>query len=232
MLIKQRTKELDETVIKLNSEIEQRILVEKKIQELLALKEVLLKEITHRVKNNFQIISSLIRLQKRVVRNPEVLDLLSQTANRIQSMALIHEILHKTNTFEDVVFKDYIESLIAYIKTISDVPHIMITEDICKCILSVTEATNFGMIIMELVTNSIKYAFPDDQKGKILLRMELLEKEHYKLTVSDNGVGMPKNIDFKNTESLGMQVVVSLTEQLEGSINLLNKEGTTFEIVV
>lgn len=232
LLIKQRTKELDLTVVKLNKEIEQRVLAEKQIQESLAVKEVLLKEITHRVKNNLQIISSLIRLQKGVVKNPEAVDLLSQTANRIQSMALIHETLYKTNTFDDIVFKDYVESLINYIKTIFDARYISITVGIGDYTLPINAATNFGMIIMELVTNSIKYAFPDKKGAKVSVLMELTNNDQYKLTISDNGIGFPEHLNFKTTESLGMQVVVSLTEQLEGSVNLLNKEGTTFEIVV
>ncbi|MBL4668230.1 MAG: sensor histidine kinase, partial [Flavobacteriales bacterium] len=205
---------------------------EKQIQDSLALKEVLLKEITHRVKNNLQIISSLIRLQKGVVKNPEALDLLSQTANRIQSMALIHETLYKTNTFDDVLFKDYVESLIAYVKTIFNLHDISITINVGEYILPINNATNLGMVIMELITNSIKYAFPEKKNGKVLLQMELINGNQYKLTISDNGIGFPKELDFRKTESLGMQVVVSLVEQLEGSINLLDKEGTTFEIVV
>ncbi len=230
LLVQERTKELNETVTKLNHEVEQRVIAEKKIKESLNLKETLLREITHRVKNNFQIICSLIRLQKRVVDNPEVDELLNQTANRIQTMALIHETLYKTNTFDDVVFKEYIQSLVEYIRTISNAPQIKITEEICECVLPITDATNFGMIIMELITNSIKYAFPNDENGEILLKMELVNGRR-KLTVSDNGIGISSDLDFRNTDSLGMQVVISLTDQLEGSINLLKDKGTTFEIV-
>ncbi|MGB0882294.1 MAG: PAS domain-containing sensor histidine kinase [Vicingaceae bacterium] len=233
-LVEERTKELNITVKKLNNEINQRALAEKKIKESLNLKEVLLKEITHRVKNNFQIITSLINLQKRTIKNNDIVDVLDQTANRIQSMALIHETLHKSNTFDDVAFKEYVESLTEYIKTISNNSDVDIELDICDSILPVADATNYGMIIMELVTNSLKYAFPNQGKGKILLRMKNNGNGSYSLTVSDDGVGMPKSIDYKNTESLGMQVVMSLTEQLGGKIELLESEdsGTVFEITV
>lgn len=231
-LIEERTKELNDTVIKLNLEIDQRIAAEQKIQESLSVKEVLLKEITHRVKNNFQIISSLIRLQKRTVKNAEAEELLNQTANRIQSMALIHESLHKSNTFDDVLFSEYVSSLIEYINTISNNPEVLIEEDICNCVLPVADATNLGMIIMELVTNSMKYAFPNQAKGIISLKMERNNEDGFTLTVGDDGVGIPKEIDFKNTQSLGMQVVVSLVEQLSGKIKLKNKVGTIFEITV
>jgi len=231
LLVEERTIALNETVAKLNHEIELRIVAEKKIQDSLSIKETLLREITHRVKNNFQIILSLISLQKSGIDDPKFLDLLGQTSHRIQTMALIHETLYKTNTFDDVVFKSYIKSLLEYIRTISDDKNVQILEEVCDNIIPINEATNFGMIIMELITNSLKHAFPNDQKGVILLKMEFVDGE-YKLTVNDNGVGVPKDFDFRNTESLGMQVVISLTEQLEGTINLLDNEGTTFEIVV
>lgn len=230
-LIKQRTQELDDTVVKLNEEIEHRIAVEKEIKDSLDLKEVLLKEITHRVKNNLQIISSLIRLQKGVVKNPEALELLSQTANRIQTMALIHETLYKTNTFDDVHFKVYVESLLDYIKTIFDVKHINLKVDIGDYTIPIGQATNFGMIIMELITNSIKHAFPEKKDAEVFVEMKSVDS-HYHLTISDNGIGFPKAINFKNTKSLGMQVVVSLAEQLEASITLQEGRGTTFEIYV
>lgn len=231
VLIKQRTQELDKTVVQLNTEIMNRVAAEKTIQESLAVKEMLLKEITHRVKNNLQIISSLIRLQKGIVKNPEAIELLSQTANRIQTMALIHETLYKTNTFDDVEFKTYVGSLIDYIETIFDISYISITAEIGDYILPISSATNFGMIIMELITNSIKYGFPTHKNAKILVRMEKIDNQ-FKLTISDNGIGFPKELDFKNTKTLGMQVVTSLTEQLEGTVMLLDKEGTTFEIIV
>jgi PAS domain S-box-containing protein len=231
-IINERTKELNNTVEKLNLEIEQRVIAEKKIQESLMVKDVLLKEITHRVKNNFQIISSLIRMQKRSVKNTEAEKLLNQTANRIHSMALIHESLHKSNTFDDVVFKEYVESLVNYIKTISNNLDVTIEQDICDCILPVSDATNLGMIIMELVTNSIKYAFPGQTKGSISLKMIKTNNDGFKLSIGDDGVGIPEEVDFRSTESLGMQVVVSLTEQLGASIKLKEGLGVNFEIIM
>jgi PAS domain S-box-containing protein len=229
-LVKERTKELNAAVLRLNQEIEYRVIAEKKIKESLDLKAILLREITHRVKNNFQIICSLIRLQQRRLENPEVNLLLSQTAHRIQSMSLIHETLYRTNTFDDVIFKDYIRSLVKYIKTTSEGLNIKIIEEIDEFDLPIMEATNLGMIIMELITNAIKYAFPEEKYGEILIKMELLNGKH-KLTFSDNGIGMPKGYDFRAVDSLGMQVIVSLTDQMEGDLRLLELEGTTFEIV-
>jgi two-component sensor histidine kinase len=229
-LVIERTKELNAAVLRLNHEIECRVIAEKKIKESLDLKEILLREITHRVKNNFQIICSLIRLQQRRLENPEVNLLLSQTAHRIQSMSLIHETLYRTNTFDDVIFKDYIKSLVKYIKTTSEGLNINIIEEIDEFDLPIMEATNLGMIIMELITNSIKYAFPKGKYGQILIKMEVLNGKH-KLTFSDNGIGMPKGFEFRAVDSLGMQVIVSLTDQIEGDLRLLEVEGTTFEIV-
>jgi PAS domain S-box-containing protein len=229
-LVQERTHELNSAVLRLNHEIKQRIIAEKKIQESLDLKETLLREITHRVKNNFQIICSLIRLQQRRVKSSEANELLKQTSNRIHTMALIHETLYKSNTFDDVDFKEYVRALVSYIKTISHVSSIQIIEEVCEGMLSITEATNLGMIIMELMTNSLNHAFLKAGSGEIVIRLTSLNGKH-KLMVRDNGIGFPPGLDFENTESLGMQVVVSLTTQLEGSIKLLDTKGTNFEII-
>jgi two-component sensor histidine kinase len=166
------------------------------------------------------------------VKNPEIIELLDQTAHRIQSMSLIYEAIYRSNTFDDVHFRNYVKSLIKYTKTVSRISNIVIKDDICDCVLPIADATNLGMIIMELITNSLKYAFPDDRDGEICIQMEVV-KGIITLIVSDNGIGIASDFDFKKTSTLGMQIVVSLVEQLEGSIKLLLvTEGTSFSIVV
>jgi len=231
-LVNNRTEELNDTVANLNVEIEQRAIAEEKIFEALKTKEILLKEITHRVKNSLQIISSLINLQKSTVKNPESIEMLSQVAHRIQSMALIHETLYKSNEFEQVIFKDYFDSLIFYITNTFDTPNISIETDIEDIIFPLDTATNCGMIVMELITNSIKYAFPNENSGVISISLKKLENLDYELIISDNGIGFPNKNGFKSTKTLGMQLVVSLTEQLEASIELKESEGTIFEVTI
>ncbi len=232
LLVKARTEELNKTILDLNIEVEKRKVIERKIQESLHVKEILLKEITHRVKNNLQIISSLITLQKGTIINEESIELLTQTANRIHSMALIHETLYKSKEFDQIKFNTYINSLINYITRTFDTSQISILTDVDDFSLSIDAATSCGMIIMELITNSVKYAFHNIPEPIIHISMKNMVNNQFKLTIADNGIGFPKDLDFKTTKSLGMQVIVSLTEQLDGTINLINKEGTTFEIII
>lgn len=231
-LVKQRTEELSQTISNLENEVSKRKKVEAEIQESLKVKEILLKEITHRVKNNLQIISSLITLQKGTINNEESIDLLNQTANRIHSMALIHETLYSSNEFNQVQFQDYIKSLISYIKKTFNTSNISITSDIDDFMLSIDAATSCGMIVMELITNSVKYAFPENNKGSICISMKPAIDNQFKLIVSDNGTGLPEDFNFKQTKSLGMQIINSLTEQLDGEIKLVKEKGTIFEIII
>ncbi|WP_027418206.1 histidine kinase dimerization/phosphoacceptor domain -containing protein [Crocinitomix catalasitica] len=231
-LVKARTSELEETVDKLNKEIQQRVAAEEKIKDAFQVKELLLKEITHRVKNNLQIISSLINLQKNLAQDSESIALLGQTANRIQAMALIHEALYTSDEYENVHFQTYIDSLLVNISFTFDTSYIKIHTDIDHFTPTLATATIVGMIALELITNAFKHAFPDkpnDAQINILIKSK--DENHFTLIVSDNGVGFPKELDFNETESLGMQVVVSLTEQLNGKIELLKEAGTAFQLI-
>jgi len=225
-----RTNELEETVHKLNVEIKQRVSAEEKIKESLEVKELLLKEVNHRVKNNLQIISSLINLQKNMASDEVSIELLNQTANRIQAMALIHEALYKSDEYETVKFKSYIDSLIGNVTSTYDTSRILIKKDIDNFTPSLTTATSCGMIVLELITNSIKYAFDNVVNAQIEIVVSSTSQGEFIMSVSDNGIGFPKDVDFRNTESLGMQIIISLTEQLDGEIELLNTVGTTFQL--
>lgn len=229
-IVKERTEELNKTVASLSDEVKQRTIAEEETKDSLNVKEVLLQEVTHRVKNSLQIISSLINLQKSSVTDDTSIELLNQVSHRIQAMALIHEILYKSNEFERVDFQEYIDSLIFYAKETFKSPNIEFVADMEESTLSLDSATNCGMIIMELITNSIKYGIPNNSKGKITIGLST-NNDYFILTVADNGVGFPDDIDFKTTKTLGMQLVVSLTEQLDGEIELTNEGGSSFKIV-
>lgn len=228
-IVRERTEELNKTVANLSEEVKQRTIAEEKIKESLSTKELLLQEVTHRVKNSLQIISSLINLQKASISDKDSIELLNQVTHRIRAMALIHEILYKSNEFEKVDFRGYIDSLIYYAEETFQSPQIKFVSKVEKSSLSLDSATNCGMIIMELITNSIKYAFPNNREGEISLSFKS-SGDSYILTVRDNGVGLPENLDFKKTKTLGMQLVVTLTEQLDGVIELNQNGGSTFEI--
>lgn len=227
--VKERTQQLNATVQSLNREVDQRKQVEEKLKESLAVKEILFKEITHRVKNNMQIISSLINLQMSHL-DKEAGDSLQQISHRIHSMALIHETLYKTNDFKEIQFNHYLNSLINYIRESYSIENFVINLEADKGQLPLDVGTSLGMIIIELVINSVKHAFANTDKGIIDVRFEEQKPNHYRLIIADNGVGIPEDIDFRNSKSLGLQLVTSLVDQISGEITLIRNKGTKLEI--
>jgi two-component sensor histidine kinase len=214
----------------LKAEIAERAKVEEKLEASLGEKELLLKEIHHRVKNNLQIISSLLSLQTAGTTREDAARSLQDSQNRIRSMALIHEKLYRSADFVSIDFREYAESLIAHLSRSYIVnPGVRINTGIADVSLDIDTAIPCGLIINELITNSLKYAFPGGAGGEIRVSMTG-EADHYTLTVGDNGVGLPPETDIRNTPSLGLQLVISLTEQLNGQIELLEGEGTTYRI--
>ena len=194
-------------------------------------KEVLLQEIHHRVKNNMQIISSLLNIQTRYVDDAESVNVLKESQNRVKSMAMIHEKLYNSRSFNKIYFVDYIESLVwdlfySYSIKKGTIKPVLDIDDIK---LNIETSVPCGLIITELVSNCLKYAFPDGRQGELKVSLKIKD-DYYQLNISDNGIGFPENIDFKNTESLGLQLVNSLTDQIDGEIELDNTNGTEFKI--
>jgi PAS domain S-box-containing protein len=199
-------------------------------------KEVLLKEIHHRVKNNLQVISSLLHLQSRTISDPQTLEVFNESRNRIRSMALIHEKLYQSRSFFKINFAEYVNDLLknlfdSYFFDHSRIKKTVLIENIQ---LNIDEAVALGLIINELVSNSIKHAFTRAYSGyegenEVIIKMERNDKTN-SLSVKDNGDGFPEDINFKDTETLGLQLVNTLTEQLEGEIFLNKDNGTEFVI--
>jgi PAS domain S-box-containing protein len=204
---------------------------EDEIKASLKERETLLKEIHHRVKNNMQIISSLLSLQAAQATQPETVEMLDESQRRIRSMALIHEKLYRSGSLAEIDFGDYVESLGAELLRIYNVPlgTITITVDIENVQLGVDTAIPCALIINELVSNSLKYAFPDGRTGDVTVALQRANGAHT-LTVADDGVRFPADLDFRATDSLGMQLVVMLVNQLEGTIELNRENGTAFVI--
>jgi two-component sensor histidine kinase len=205
---------------------------EDKIKSSLKEKELLLQEVHHRVKNNLQIISSLLNLQAGYINDEKDLEFLKDSQSRVKSMAFIHEQLYKSSDFTNINFAKYIRSLISYLSyshglNLEKIKMNINVEDVS---LNINTAIPCGLIINELVTNSIKYAFPDERSGIINVGLNSNYEEKYVLTVGDDGIGLPEDIDYKNSATLGLQLVNNLSKQLDGSIELDRKNGTQFKI--
>lgn len=201
------------------------------LKESLNEKEVLLREIHHRVKNNMQIISSLLNLQIQFEDFDETVSVLRESQGRIKSMSIVHEKLYRSDSFTKINFKEYVTSLISDIFYSYGVNkgRIKLDLDIEDVRMGFDTAIPLGLIINELVTNSVKYAFPEDQKGKIKIILKLKD-ENYFLTVMDDGVGIPADIKPEKTETLGLQLIISLINQLDGNMELDRSHGTKYKI--
>ena len=204
---------------------------EDEIKASLKERETLLKEIHHRVKNNMQVVSSLLSLQAAQATEPETIEILDESQRQIRSMALIHEKLYRSGSLAEIDFGDYVKSLVDDLLRMYNVPGgaITIAVDIENVQLGVDTAIPCGLIINELVSNSLKYAFPDGRTGDVTVALQRANGVHT-LTVADDGVGFPADLDFRATDSLGMQLVTALVNQLEGTITLDRTKGTTFII--
>ncbi len=201
------------------------------LKESLNEKEVLLREIHHRVKNNMQIISSLLNLQIQFEDFDETVSVLRESQGRIKSMSIVHEKLYRSDSFTKINFKEYLTSLISDIFYSYGVNKGLIKWDldIEDVHMGFDTAIPLGLIINELVTNSVKYAFPEGRKGKIKIMLKL-KNENYFLTVMDNGVGIPVGIKPEKTETLGLQLIISLINQLDGNMELDRSHGTKYKI--
>ena len=211
-------------------DITERKLAEQKITQSLKEKEILLKEIHHRVKNNLQIVSSLLKLQSKSVKDDKENNILQESQNRVHSMALVHQKLYQSKDFANVDFPDYVKQLALNLMDVYKYNgrkvFLNCTSD--KIFFGVDIAIPCGLIINELVTNSLKYAFVNRERGNIDIILNNLENGNYKLIVKDDGIGFPKNINFRNTNSLGLQLINTLVKQINGEIDLKNSTGTEF----
>jgi PAS domain S-box-containing protein len=203
---------------------------EDKIKASLNEKELLLRELHHRVKNNLQIILSLINLQSNGIKDQEDLEIFRESQSRVKSLAIIHEKLYQSADFASINFKEYIQSLVSYLLSYYSKTNITVDIDVEKdLVLNMDTAVPCGLIINELVTNSIKFAFPEEKTGKIYIRLNQ-EDGSLILIIGDNGIGLPDGMDFETSQKLGLQLVKTLTDQLEGTVQYNGEYGTEFKI--
>ncbi|NQE34882.1 PAS domain-containing sensor histidine kinase [Microcoleus asticus] len=205
---------------------------EDQIKASLAEKEVLLQEIHHRVKNNLQVISSLLKLQSRYIQDSRVSEMLKESQNRVRSMALVHEQLYQSKDWSNIDFAEYIQNLAHNLFQAYEIhaEGVKLQTNIAPCSLNIDTAVPCGLIINELVTNALKYAFTGQIKGKINIDFTLGNNRLCVLTVSDSGIGFPQDLDYRKARTLGLRLVGSLVKQIRGKIELLETAGTTFKI--
>jgi len=203
---------------------------EEKIQASLREKVVLLKEIHHRVKNNLQIIHSLLNMQSRKMKDTAALGAIRESQNRVRTMALIHERLYMSSNLSEIDFRGYITQLLheLYSTFGADPDRIRLELELGDVRLDVDTAIPCGLIVNELISNSLKHAFPDDRRGKIRASVETGGDGTVRLVVGDTGAGLPEGLDFRKTESLGLQLVCTLVDQLHGTIRLDRTGGTNY----
>jgi len=220
-----------ETLAQIRDVTEQRQ-AEGQLKASLQEKEVLLREIHHRVKNNLQIISSLLNLQSQHIEDSKALEMFKESRLRIRSMAMVHEKLYRSKDLSRVDFKEYVQSLCYHLFQMYGVAPdtVALNLDIEDVLLDINTAIPCGLLVSELISNALKHAFPQGRKGEVTVSMKPVENGDIALEVRDNGVGLEDDLDLKNTESFGLQLVDMLTEQLQGTISIDRNGGTTFAI--
>jgi len=209
-----------------------RKLAEAQIQKDLKEKNVMLQEIHHRVKNNMQIISSLLSLQSQRVTDKKTLESFRICRDRIKAMALIHESLYESQDLAEVDFAGYVKKMAIHLfaahRALSD--RVNLKMDIDNIFLDINKAIPVGLIINELVSNALKHGFPGKKKGRVSIKMKAQDKDSYNLEITDTGVGLPKKYDWKNPTSLGIQLVIDLVKQIDGTLNIRRQKGTRVKI--
>jgi PAS domain S-box-containing protein len=213
-------------------DIDARKRMESALRASLREKEVLLQEVHHRVKNNLQVISSLINMQLRRLKDASTRETLSQCRHRVQAIALIHEQLYRSKSLASVPLPDYISSLARDIVQAAGVPatNVALGVAIADIALPVDQAIPCGLVLNELMTNALKHAFPDGRQGSLRINVERLGDSHLRLTVADDGVGLPAAFDIGSCQSMGLYLVNTLAAQLNARLEADSRGGTSFQL--
>jgi len=206
---------------------------ERALKASLAEKEVLLREIHHRVKNNMQVISSLLSLQAGQLKDGTIIEMFRESQRRIRSMALVHERLYQSADFSHIDFSEYVRSLAVHLFHSCQVNSglIRLNMDAEKTFININTAVPLGLIVNELISNALKHAFPDNRSGEVMVTLRRIGEHDFTLSVRDNGIGFPRDFDFSRMKSLGMQIVMTLINQIDARIERRPADGTYFEII-
>jgi two-component system, sensor histidine kinase PdtaS len=220
---------------RLNNELEvrQQLISEKgnALEGLLKEKDWLVREIHHRVKNNLQIVMSLLNTQSAYLTDEKALSAIRESQNRVQAIALLHQKLYQSEDLAVIDMPSYVKEVMEYLAENLDARHRIDFEvDVAQVALDVSQAVPLGLIINEAITNSIKYAFPNGNKGYIRVSMETGGDGRMLVTIHDNGIGLPEGYDLLHSPSLGMSLMKGLSKQLDGECNLVNHGGLTIQV--
>ncbi|PRC91954.1 sensor histidine kinase [Solimicrobium silvestre] len=237
--LRDRLAELDTSNANIRTEITERKLAAElleqsfvRIQSALQEKDLLLGEIHHRVKNNLQVVQSLLNLQSSQINDATVKSMLMDSQNRIQSMALIHQTLYQSHDFASVDFGEFLNALVPTLVSsyCVDVRNVELKIDAGSVFLPINSAIPCGLLINELITNALKHAFPDNRQGEIAVSLTRHDKNKILLVISDTGVGIPSELDVDNVETLGLRLVALLSQQLEGTLTINRRDPTRFSL--
>lgn len=239
-MVAERTRDLEQSrqamlslLEDLIAENEARKQTEQELRTSLRERETLLKEVHHRVKNNLQIIHSLISLQARQDQTPAVVEAFRTMQNRVRSMAMLHEALYGSEDLARIDFHRYVERMCVHLAHAfgADAAHVQLETRVSSVMLPLDRAVPCGLLINELVTNVLKHAFPDGRSGRATIALEFETDRQLLLTVADDGVGLPDTLDLDRAKSLGLELVRGLTQQLEGTLRLdRGSPGTIFRV--
>jgi len=202
------------------------------LQHFLSEKEWLVKEIHHRVKNNFHVVSSLLEIQTSYLKNKEAISAIKESQHRIHSMSIIHQKLYQSETLSTIHMPEYIYELVEYLRDSYGIREtVFFTLEIESIELNHALAITLGLILNEAITNAIKYAFPNKNEGKIFISLSYISDSQIMLTISDNGRGLPANFKSNMGATMGMELLQGLTDDMGGSFSIENKEGTHIKII-
>lgn len=222
-------KTLDTQYKRVLAEYNEKAAMEEELRIAAEQKGIMLKEIHHRVKNNLAIVISMLSLQMRKVQDPELKKIISDIELRIRSMALIHEHLYRSENLDRIRLHEYLNSLATIVISSFSSPRILLEKEFEPLEVSIETALPVGLITNELLTNALKYAFPENYEGRITARL-IHTQNTITLSISDNGIGLPEHYKVDDQETLGMFIIKLLVEQLNGTMKIENSGGTSVTI--
>ena len=217
--------------LSINHDITERQQAEEQIKKSLKEKEILIKEIHHRVKNNLAVLSALLNMQSIHIKDEKAINAFKETQTRIISMSQVHSQLYNSEDFTNIDYKEYVKNLVSNVFYSSQVSkQVNLHLELDEVTLPIDKAIPCGLLLNELVTNALKHAFPKNRKGKLCVRLLSLEDNDCKIIVKDDGIGIPKDFNINKSKSLGLKLINLLTQQISGTLEVESKKGTEFRI--